>query len=270
MDNLGIWEKISAILEDYCESVNGELDERWRNWKLDLSKLEMYEVITSLLARQVTLVTQLANSPSIWNRHVAPIILRTMVDTHINLAWILKDSLDRSRKFILYGLGQEKLYLEHIKAKSKTGTNDHRIRSIEDWINSQHISVFTEVNLGSWSELSTRDMAEDADCLEIYRMAYQPFSSVAHSMWNHVCKYNLKKCENPLHRYHRVPINPSLPPDIDFFYSAAKYTDITFMLFDRNFNLKLEKPSSFRKFINSMNSLDEYVQKEIEKFKSST
>jgi hypothetical protein len=40
---------------------------------------------------------------------MAPIILRAMVDLYITLSWIFKDPLERSKKYIAYGLGQEKL-----------------------------------------------------------------------------------------------------------------------------------------------------------------
>ena len=51
-----------------------------------------------------------------WTAHIAPVILRAMVDTHITLAWILKDPPERSRRFIFYGLGQVKLDIEHRKS----------------------------------------------------------------------------------------------------------------------------------------------------------
>ena len=40
-----------------------------------------------------------------------------MVDAYITLAWIFDDPLERSRKFLLYGLGQAKLSNEHRKAQ---------------------------------------------------------------------------------------------------------------------------------------------------------
>ena len=47
-------------------------------------------------------------------------------------------------------------------------------------------------------------MAEEAHCLDFYNHVYQEFSAGTHSTWHHVARFNLKECENPLHRYHRV------------------------------------------------------------------
>jgi hypothetical protein len=46
---------------------------------------------------------------------IAPIILRCMADNYINFSWIAQSPEDRSRKFILHGLGLEKLNLEQRK-----------------------------------------------------------------------------------------------------------------------------------------------------------
>ena len=115
MSDQYIWKEILKIVDNYNQMVRAELLNRWKKWQLDLTNPEIYEVVGALVARQVTLATQLASTPSIWNGHVAPLILRTMVDTYITLAWIFEKPIERAREFILYGLGQDKLYFEHIK-----------------------------------------------------------------------------------------------------------------------------------------------------------
>ena len=62
---------IREFILKYVETVRAELAERWKCWAIHLTKNEMHEVIGALLARQVTLATQLALSPSIWNGHTA-------------------------------------------------------------------------------------------------------------------------------------------------------------------------------------------------------
>jgi hypothetical protein len=165
-----------------------ELTERWKNWRLDLTCREMYEVIGALLARQVTLATQVALSPQNWDQHVAPLILRSMADNYITLAWIFCEPVDRSRKFLFYGLGQEKLQLEHLKARlsaHKIDADEYpEVKYREEWINNQQWTFLTEVNLGSWSGIDTRAMAEQADCLDFYNYSFQPFTSAVHNMWN--------------------------------------------------------------------------------------
>ena len=108
---------ITRIIETFVDGSREELLQRWKHWSIDLARGEVHEVIGALLARQVTLATQPAQSPAIWNGHIAPLILRAMADVYIALAWVLKEPDARARKFVLYGLGQEKLQLEHRKTQ---------------------------------------------------------------------------------------------------------------------------------------------------------
>jgi len=113
---MSTWDRIVAAVDEYIETVRIDLQALWKRWPLDLTKKEMHEVIGALLARQVSLSTHLAMSPSAWNDHLGSLVLRSMTDAHITLAWILKDdSFSRSIKFIEFGLGQAKLQLEHVK-----------------------------------------------------------------------------------------------------------------------------------------------------------
>lgn len=249
-----------AVLE-YIESVREELADRVKQWRFDVDATEVQEAIGGLLARQVTLAIQLASAPQIWNGHIAPLVLRTMTDCYISLAWIFENPVPRARMFIRYGLGQKKLWMEHLKENLKSkGTEkpeEHPIvRATESWINRQRFHFLTEVNVGNWSEIDTRRMAEETGCLDFYRFAYTPFSAATHNMWHHVVDYNLRECMNPLHRPHRVPHLPDFDPDIDYVYRAAKYVDKTFRLFDRKTGITPPKQSSFGVFLRRLQQLE--------------
>lgn len=240
----------ASLVGKYIGMVRDELHARWDSWPLDLEHREMHEVVGALLARQVTLVTQLARAPSIWNGHIAPVLLRTMADTNISLAWILDDPLERSRKFILYGLGQAKLEIEHKKAQLAAAgvvdvDNDPGVQQMEEWLNSQRHAFLTEVNVGSWSDKTTRQMAEEAACLDLYNYSYGPFSAATHSMWHHVDRYNLATCPNPLHRFHRVPIDAMAESDFMFVYLGAQLLQWAFEIFDRRTSVRCKAPSAF-------------------------
>jgi len=105
------------ILAEYEERLKQQLGECWRARPLDVAEREVGEVCAALLARQTRLGIEFARSPGTWNGHIAPVLLRSMVDLLINLKWVLEDPVDRSRKFILYGLGQAKLQIEHRKVQ---------------------------------------------------------------------------------------------------------------------------------------------------------
>lgn len=253
------FKQVEQLIVSFVKQAHRELKERWKKWTIDISENEIHEVTGALLARQVTLARQIVECPSIWNRHTAPIILRAMADVYISLAWVLKDPLERSRKFILYGLGQNKLQLEHRKAqmgkRKPTPQEKMLLDEAEAWINSQQFTFLTEVNVGSWSGIQIRQMAEEADCLDFYNYVYTPFSACAHSMWHHIARYNLKQCENPLHLYHNVPIVPEFSIDIYNFYLAAKYLKKTFSVFDKKFSIDVEIPSAYDQLCDGLDKL---------------
>ncbi|MDX6463698.1 MAG: hypothetical protein QOE55_7395 [Acidobacteriaceae bacterium] len=231
--------KLLNVVEAFARRAEEEFKYRLKKWPIDLTRNEIHEVVGALLARQVTLAVQLASSASNWNGHVAPLFLRTMADVYINIAWVLCDPDDRAKKFILYGLGQAKLELEHRRAdlatrEAKRGEIE-RNQIQEDWINRQRATFLTDVNLGSWSGISTRTMADEAGCIDFYNYVYTPFSSCTHSTWHHVARYNLSPCSNPLHRYHSVPAIIDVPLDPDYLHLAARYLQKTFARFDEAF-----------------------------------
>ena len=232
------------FMDEYCSIIVKGFRERWKKWEIEIFNSETYEAIGGLLSRQVTLSMNLASCPPIWNGHIAPLILRAMTDTHITLAWILLDPDERAKKYILYGLGQEKLYIEHLK--SEADENDKRINRMievrESWLNSQRRDFMTEVNVGNWAGLNTRQMASEADCQGLYKFAYTPFSGVAHNMWQHISRYNLVPCNNPLHKYHQVAEILDVPSDPDYVYRSAKYVDRSFEAFDKKYNLSISTP----------------------------
>ena len=102
-------------------------------------------------------------------------------------------------------------------------------------------------------------MADEAGCGDLYRFAYAPFSAAVHNMWHHIVDYNLETCENPLHAYHRVPVDPDLPIDPDYLYRAAKYLDKSFRLFDRKSGVSVDVESSLKTLVESLNELNEQL-----------
>lgn len=242
--------RISEIIDAYITGTELDLNHRLKSWPFDFSYAEAHEVIFALLARQVTLSNELARSPSNWNGHTAPLFLRAMADVFINLAWVCQKPDERSKKFILHGLGQAKLEVEHrrenLTTQNLSSQEAEIIEATEDWINEQRATFLTDINLGSWSGLSTRKMAEESNCVDFYNFVYTPFSSCVHSTWNHIARYNLQKCKNPLHRFHSIPITSAHAADIHYLYLAARYLEKTFFRFDEMANIKSRQKSALR------------------------
>lgn len=237
---------IVDLVANYENYLRSSFDELWSKVDIEFDKLDAYSVIGGLLARQVTLSIELARSPNTWNGHSAPLFLRAMTDLHIALAWIIIDLEERAKKYILHGLGEEKLLMEHYKKEIEDNPDDdlEQLKQIVEfkkmWINSQRHDFFVEVNLGNWSQLDYRRMSQEAECESLYKFAYKPFSHVAHNMWPHISMYNCKVCNNPLHKHHLIPNIPDMELEVDYLYRSCKYVDKAYRLFADKFSITLE------------------------------
>ncbi len=225
------------ILIDYCRAAEFELRERWDLWPFKAADNCVHEVVGGLLARQTTLATHLVGGPPMWTPHIAPLVLRSMVDLRITLGWILIEPALRSEQFVLYGLGQTKLWIEHLKTRlTERGEDpdaDGQVKAMQGWVDSQQFHFLTEVNVGNWAGTDLRGMAADCGCEDTYRFEYSTWSAATHNMWQHVGVYNLKPCANPLHRGgHRVPSTATPPEDLYLARYGARYLDETFAAFD--------------------------------------
>ena len=206
---------------------------------------EVNSTFSSLIARQTTLALGLAESPQSWNPHIAPLFLRPMIECLIMLRWIRVEPIGRSKEYINFGLGSEKLLAHHYqKAVSEEGNNGFRehIESIAEyslaWVESQQFQQFVEVNLGSWAGQSVRKMAQETDSESLYNFAYVPFSANLHNQWNHVGKFNATQCANPMHKQHYVGSIFEIDFVIDFVYRSVKYLGLAFAEFDELFDFQ--------------------------------
>jgi hypothetical protein len=251
-EDIELW----PLIERYCADVDRELAARLDAWPPDFSQIHVHEVIGGMLAREATLAKDVARAPALWTGHTAPILLRAMADAYINIAWMLLDPVERCRKFILFGLGQAKLELEHrrmqIGAREPTPQESAMLEAGERWIDSQRIGWLLDVDLGKWSSLSVRQMAEEAGCIDFYNYVYTPFSACAHSMWHHIARYDLRECGNPLHRHHRRPTSEAFAPDFHYLRLAAKYWSKTLGTFDRTNGLVIPGRSSYETLIDAV------------------
>ncbi len=238
------------IAEAFVRDVHAEWTERATKWKTDFAHLEVHEVVGALVARQAALAICLAETPRLWNWDVAALFLRPMTEVYLNLACVVADPDARVHAFILHGLGQAKLRVEHLKTAQDNAPANRKelfsasVDELERWIDSQQYRFLTEVNLGSWSETNLRKMAEEVDELSFYNYCYTLYSAGVHSMWHHIGIYNLRQCMNPLHRFHKVPAITVADADVHFLYLASKYLRMVFEVFDRFTKIAIESPSA--------------------------
>lgn len=249
MEEQEFYEIIDAYSVEYRNLLKAEFEERLQNVKLDLSKSGEYEVIWGLVSRQCSFVNEISYSPLTWNTVFMPIIMRCMVENYINLSWILISPTERSKAFIKYGLGRETKILEFAKNKpNKTEVDLDFINQNESWINQQSFTFLNEINLGGLKNKEFTDVrktAQEAKEKEYYDLFYDVCSSATHSTWNYIGKHNLKICENPLHKNHRIPIIKEPEIEVHLFLVLAKIMSDTFGKTDGFYKINLTGKSSF-------------------------
>jgi hypothetical protein len=255
--------RLAEILESadrYKEELFEELQRSWNKMSVDLAKPMKDEVLGGLIARQARLTTAIARDPYLWSVDTGRILLRCMVDAHITLAWLVRKATeDDFQSFVQYGLGQDKLLVEHLEAQvdsedAAAEVTRKTIEGMRTWIDSQLFTYLLPVNVGSWAKKSPRAMAEEADCVDVYNFSYSPFSSAVHGTWNVIARINLRFCANPLHRFHRVPSLMDPPAHLDTVRHAAQIMDQSFRVWETAKGMKPLESTASQRFLHRLDS----------------
>jgi Family of unknown function (DUF5677) len=156
---------------------------------------------------------QLLTEASIMYNHSAALgrsVLRTIVDCLITLAYLVsKDDPALWLRHRDYGSGQAKLaFLNNLRAESVPKFID--LDRLERQANEDRWLEFSDIHLGSWSELNLRTMAEEANVKDIYDNYSDICSGYVHGNWAAIRDASFAMCWNPLHRFHRIPAPPNL------------------------------------------------------------
>ncbi|WP_226006617.1 DUF5677 domain-containing protein [Natrinema salinisoli] len=211
-----LFEKLASFGFEYEESLKHTIIDLWFEAPKDPEFTGKNEVLDGLLMRQVSLVSNLATSPSLWNTDIAGIIIRCMVENQITLEWFNQNGDKEDYKsFIDYGLGQEKLMLEHyqrlqdeIDVPNEIGVGLERM---EDRLEAQRYKHLIPVDVGHWADKNTRQLAKEADCKDLYDLRFQQHNPAVHGSWDFIQQNYLVKCHNPLHQFHQIPQFQPLP-----------------------------------------------------------
>ena len=87
--------------------------------------------------------------------------------------------------------------------------------------------------------------------------SFTPHSARAHiRCGHHIGRYNLIKCTNPLHRYHKRPISPTTEPDLHYLVLAAKYWAQTLDTFDAQTGINVDCQSAYDVLISAISAED--------------
>ena len=196
-------------IEKNCDLVVGYLDRVAAQYKYDLYDTTRDEILLGLFSRLTRLYVLYVSHPNLWAGDLSGIFLRCLVDTGITLAYLLKKGTDDDfQNFKKYGEGKEKLLMLHLQDTYKGGRTieDKDVAAIAAELGGGIYPELIEIDLAGWTKKNARQLALDAQFEKHYKLIYDPASSDIHGTWTSLKKSNLIYCENPLHRYHRLPI----------------------------------------------------------------
>jgi hypothetical protein len=192
--------------------------------KYDLYAPERDEILFGLFARLTRFYVLMTADPNLWAKDIAGILLRCLTDTAITFGYLVKcgtsEDFERFRK---YGEGQEKLLLLHLRDsypndKSLDGRDAESMANEIGWLAPE----LMDIELGHWNQEDTRKLAQKAGMEKYYRLVYTPTSSDLHGTWMSLKYSNLCHCNDPLHRFHRLPTYLEPPLFIETMVAAQE------------------------------------------------
>lgn len=247
------FDDLTGVLDGYIECIRQSVAVRnGPTVPVDLYRPEIPSVLAGLLARQATLAMRLAQSPPTWDGHIAPLILRPMVECLVSFRWIIKDPTVRATEYVSYALGQAKLTLSkmqnEIEQREDQDSKENTLKAAqmqEAWILSQRLIQYVDVNLGSWAGMSIQKMCQETESEDLYNFWFVPHSACAHNTWHHVSIWNTRVCKNPLHHEHRLSHIAS--PDLTLAYVQQSSGFLSDLLeeFDRFYGVGFTEEDPF-------------------------
>lgn len=199
--------EMRAVLEAF-EELGGALRVAQAEVFTDPQADEPNAVLLGLASRMYRLTYDFVERPSAWAPSTATLHLRPLIDARILSAWLLnRDDPAIFAAYREHGLGKLKLLREHIKADFGEDL-DPEARDFLDYldarVNLERDEWAQPVNLGSFADVSVRDMAIETDLKRLYDLSYAPASAANHGDWTYVRDYDTELCKEPIHGGHRV------------------------------------------------------------------
>ena len=141
--------------------------------------------------------------------------LRTIAECYITLAYLAKKGdAELWQSYRIYGAGQAKLaFLKLDASTDKPGYVD--VQTLEQLANEDMWQEFLNIDLGHWDNTDLRKMSTEAGVKDVYDRFYGWTSTYAHGHWGAIRDTVFDTCGNPLHRFHRIPLQSVRPlPDV--------------------------------------------------------
>lgn len=192
------------------EQLQKDLQELQARVEPDLYDPVSDEVRLGLVARQVRMLYRLIEDPNLWTDENAPHHLRSMVDARITIAWLLwKNDSEIYARYKAYGQGKLKLlklnFAEVVEQSGFSQSNEDALERLAATVNEDIMEEFQPIFVtANFADRAIRKMAQDVGLKDLYDLSYSPLSGESHGDWASLISHDLRRCANPLHRYHRV------------------------------------------------------------------
>ncbi len=227
--------------------------------QLDSQTVEIYDfhrdaLYNGLFLRVFRYTVDFLLNPSLWAIDTSKILIRCTLESYIYLKYLTKNP-ESHKEFIKYGIGQEKL----VKAKLAEAL-DMTEDIPEDTLN--YINSPTDDEI--WDELvsikiknydNIRELFEELGEKALYDFKYQPYSVYVHGHWYALKTCYLKRCKNPLHRYHMIG-DIQLPPyDLYSLTEMLRVFEMTYEIWCDYYKLDHLADSITHKYYEELNKL---------------
>lgn len=255
----------------YFERANYLWELIEENYKIDFYEPLRDEILLSLACRIYRLTIHVVSFLPNWTEDISEIFIRMVIESYIYYQWFKKQGKKEDYEaFYNYGLGQQKLRMEHTKQYLKSqGLSEEEIKENKANINyliKHRMPEFVPVNVGNPLGKNLRIIADEADCRELYALMYSPASSAIHGMYDSLDLFYSRTCSNPFHCLHKVPYHWSKSP-VSTYSSFNCITITDWVLSDILFSIGKDIPDKmpgelFLKEILDKNKLDAFSKQD--------
>lgn len=138
------------------------------------------------------------------------ILFRTMLETYINLKYLMKQESEVSdiyERFKAYGSGKYKLVMAKIREGKYSLSEDSQIdkKIMELIVNEDMDEAFVNMSVGYFDKTGVRTKFQKCGEDELYEIYYEYATNFAHGIWGAIRESSMLICDNPAHAYHSVP-----------------------------------------------------------------
>jgi hypothetical protein len=195
----------------YNEETMAIWDDFQGHYSRDLYEPLRDEVLLGLACRIYRLTVQVVSFLPNWTEDIGQVFLRMAVESYIIWKWLReKGTEDDFKSFYEHGLGQQKLYMEHLNSYLEAqGLTPEEVAEMNPGLNflkKHKMPDFIPVNVGNAWKKDLRKISEEAGVKALHSLIFGPTSSVVHGMYDSIDRYYLRQCFNPFHCLHRVPL----------------------------------------------------------------